>query len=267
MKAREDTAPPATERQARPTRAKQKAEPPAVWYLRHPWLKAAYKWQKKSRTAARDRIESLYYRFNVRRSHRALVGKVQVADGQYDVYLREQLEETLRKKRLFGRVTFDVVPLVDMLASKHDFTGQSILCVGARNDDEIRYFRKRGAGRVLGIDLYDAPPDIVTMDMHDLKFPDGTFDVVYSRHSFEHAYDKRRAGSEFVRVLKPGGVVVVEVPGRMKGGGDYNFFAGIDDVVEAFEPNVGEFLWHEYSRKEDNTDKMDIIRVMFRVRK
>jgi SAM-dependent methyltransferase len=240
---------------------------PVVWYMRHPLLKSAFKAQKKWRREIGDRLESAYYRFNVRRAHTRLQRRFGAVDGSYDTYLREQLEETLRKKRLFGRVSFDVVPLVDMLASKHDFRGQSVLCVGARQDDEIRYFRTRGAGRVVGIDLYDAPPDIVTMDMHDLKFPDGSFDVVYSRHSFEHAYDKRKAGLEFVRVLKPDGVVVIEVPGKVKGGGDYNLFNGFDDVLEAFEPHVGEFLWREYSRKEENTDKMDIIRLMFRVRK
>jgi SAM-dependent methyltransferase len=239
----------------------------AEWYLKHPLLKSVYKAQKKWRREMDDRLQRAYYRFNVRRAHASLQRRLGAADGAYDRYLREQLEETLRKKRLFGRLRFDVVPLIDMLASKHDFRGQDVLCVGARQDDEIRYFRGRGAGRVVGIDLYDAPPDIVTMDMHDLRFPDGSFDVVYSRHSFEHAYDKRKAGLEFVRVLKPSGVVVIEVPGKMKGGGDYNFFTGFDDVLEAFEPHVGEFLWQEYSRKEENTDKMDIIRLMFRVRK
>ena len=237
------------------------------WYLRHPLLKRGYKAQKKWRREFSDRIEGMYYRFNVNRSHQALRRQFGDGDAAYDAYLREQLEETLRKKRLFGRVRFDVVPLVDMLASKHDIAGNAVLCVGCRNDDEIRYFRRRGAASVVGIDLYDAGPDIVAMDMHDLKFPDGSFDVVYSRHSFEHAFDKRKAGGEFIRVLRPGGVVVIEVPGKMKGGGDYNLFNGCDDVIEAFEPHVGEFLWKEYSRKEENTDKMDIIRVMFRVLK
>lgn len=237
------------------------------WYQRHPALKRFYKWQKKRRRELLDRVERTYYRINLARSHRAARRKFATADPAYDAYLREQLEETLRKKRLFGRVSFDVVPLVDMLASKHDINGNAVLCVGARQDDEIRYFRRRGAGRVVGIDLYDNGPDIVAMDMHDLKFPDGSFDVVYSRHSFEHAYDKHKAGREFVRVLKPGGIVVIEVPGRMKGGGDYNYFEGTGDVLEAFEPHVGELFWNEYSRKEENTDKMDIIRVMFRVSK
>ena len=237
------------------------------WYTRHPLLKRAYKTQKRWRRSVVDRLDAIYYRYNVSRAHRALSRRLGKPDAAYDQYLREQLEETLRKKKLFGRLRFDVIPLVDMLASKYDVRNRAVLCVGCRNDDELRYFRKRGAASVVGIDLYDAGPGILTMDMHDLKFEDASFDVVYSRHSFEHAYDKRRAGREFVRVLKPGGVVVIEVPGKTKGGGDYNLFNGAPDVLEAFEPHVADLLWNEYSRKEENTDKMDIIRVMFRVAK
>jgi ubiquinone/menaquinone biosynthesis C-methylase UbiE len=103
--------------------------------------------------------------------------------------------------------------------------------------------------------------------MHQLTFSDDRFDVVYSRHSFEHAFDKRKAGWEFVRVLCDGGVVVVEVPGRYQGGADYNRFDSIEDVTVAFEPHVGAFLHKEYSRREENADKMDIIRVIFHVDK
>ena len=57
---------------------------------------------------------------------------------------------------------FDVIPLIDMLATRYDFAaGARSACVGCRNDDEIRYFRTRGAGRVVGIDRYEAGPDIV----------------------------------------------------------------------------------------------------------
>jgi SAM-dependent methyltransferase len=224
----------------------------------------ARKWWR--RTVVND-LESIYYRYNVSRAHRTLQRRMTAGGGVYDSYLREQLEETLRKKKLFGRLRFDVIPLIDMLASKHDFTDQSVLCVGCRNDDEIRYFRRRGAGRVIGIDLYDAPPDIVTMDMHDMSFADSAFQVVYSRHSFEHAFDKRKAGQEFVRVLDPDGVVVIEVPANMKGGADYNLFARADDVLEAFAPHVGDVFWNEYLPKDVSGDDMDIIRVMFRVKK
>jgi SAM-dependent methyltransferase len=212
-------------------------------------------------------MESGYYRYNVWRWYwqgRMTFGKT---DSAFHAYLREQLEETLLKRRLFDGVRDDAVPLVDMLASKYDFTDRSVLCVGCRNDTEIRYFRSRGAGQVVGIDLYHAGAGVLIMDMHDLTFGDSTLDVVYSRHSFEHAYDTRKAALEFVRVLKPGGVVVIEVPGKHKGGGDYNYFTCIEDVLEPFAPHVGECLWKEYSLKEENTLRFDIIRVIFRVDK
>lgn len=238
-----------------------------VWYAKNPLIKSIYKFQKKIRRGIKEKIESIYYRYNVSRSYVHLRKHLGNINESYDQYLREQLEETLLKRRLFGRLKFNVIPLIDMLASKYNFKDQSILCVGCRDDDEIRYFRKRGAGKVVGIDLYHAGDDILIMDMHDLKFSNDSFDVVYSRHSFEHAFDKRKAGMEFVRVLKPGGIVVIEVPGKYKGGGDYNYFNEIEDVLSAFEPYVNEFLWKEYSRKEENTHKMDIIRVMFSIKK
>lgn len=247
-------------------KAKATAKPPAPWYKRGR-LKPLYKAAKKGSRELTDWAERLYYRFNVARSERRLGAVLGARDSRYQQYLREQLEETLTKKRLFGTRRFEVIPLIDMLASKHDFAGQDVLCVGARNTDEIRYFRKRGVASVVGIDLYSVPPDILVMDMHDLKFDDASFDVVYSRHSFEHAYDKRKAASEFMRVLRPGGVVVIEVPGKYQGGGDYNYFNEIEDVTGAFGERIEQFLWREYSRKEENTDKMDIIRVMFTIRK
>jgi SAM-dependent methyltransferase len=237
------------------------------FYKSHPILKSMYKAQKKMRRVIWDSIESIYYRRNVKKAYGSLQNKLRNRDQDYDKYLRDQLEETLLKRKLRGTLSFDIIPLIDMLASKYDFEGQSVLCVGARNNDEIRYFRKLGAGYIVGIDLYEVPPDIVVMDMHDLKFEDNKFDVVYSRHSFEHAYDKHKAAAEFIRVVKQGGVIVVEVPGQYKGGGDYNYFHGTNSVIEAFGDHIDQYLWNEYSPKEENTHKMDIIRVMFLVKK
>lgn len=222
---------------------------------------------KRTRRWVEEKLQQAYHRYNVAKELRAARGKLTVADGTYDKYLFDQLEETLRKKRLRGEVKYGVVPLIDMLGEKFDLKGKKVLCVGCRNREEILYFREKGAAEVIGIDLYSDHPDIVVMDMHELKFPDGRFDIVYSRHSFEHAFDKRKAGQEFVRVAKDGGVVVVEVPGKYKGGADYNRFDAIDDVMMAFEPSVGTYLRKEYSPKEENTFKMDIIRVMFHVDK
>lgn len=238
-----------------------------VWYNRHPFLKSVYKAKKSAVRRIKATVDQLYYRHNVSSSMRAAKRAIRPNDENYDSYLRAQLEETLRKKSIWGRRKQHVFPLIDMLSSKCEISGKTVLCVGCRNTDELGYFREKGAAKVVGIDLYDAGPGVLIMDMHDLKFADSTYDIVYSRHSFEHSHDKFKAGREMCRVAKEGGVIVIEVPGKHLGGGDFTQFDKIEDVTEAFEPQAGEYLWREYSRKEDNTDKMDIIRVMFRVKK
>lgn len=64
---------------------------------------------------------------------------------------------------------------------------------------------------VTGIDLIDAP-DVIKTDMHAIPYDDNSFDVVYSSHSLEHAYDPIRVLSEFKRILKPEGQLFVVLP-------------------------------------------------------
>jgi SAM-dependent methyltransferase len=48
-----------------------------------------------------------------------------------------------------------------------------------------------------------------------LPFPDATFDVVFSHEVLEHVADDRACVAEMVRVVRPGGRVVVFVPNRL----------------------------------------------------
>lgn len=47
-----------------------------------------------------------------------------------------------------------------------------------------------------------------------LPFPDGSFDVVFNHEVLEHAGDDRRLAREMVRVLAPGGRLVIFCPNR-----------------------------------------------------
>jgi SAM-dependent methyltransferase len=60
-------------------------------------------------------------------------------------------------------------------------------------------------------DLADRTVD-VRVDITDLPFPDGAFDLIFCSHVLEHVEDDRRALSELFRVTHPNGVALIQVP-------------------------------------------------------
>ena len=97
--------------------------------------------------------------------------------------------------------------------------GDKILDVGVGKGLALDMFKSMGL-EVTGISLnQDEIDDAVTeghdvrrMDMSFMDFDDETFDVLWSRHSLEHSLFPFFTLHEFKRVLKPNGVLYVEVP-------------------------------------------------------
>ena len=58
----------------------------------------------------------------------------------------------------------------------------------------------------------ESPLAKVKMDIHNIPFPENTFDAVLCNHVLEHVNDDIKAMSEIRRVLKPGGYAVMQVP-------------------------------------------------------
>jgi len=54
--------------------------------------------------------------------------------------------------------------------------------------------------------------NVLEMDLSFLDFADGAFDMVWCRHALEHSVFPFFTLSEMHRVLKPGGLLYVEVP-------------------------------------------------------
>ena len=120
---------------------------------------------------------------------------------------------------------------------KHSLLGeiQSMLCVGCRNAYEIDYFTSLGVSKVVGIDLVSVDSRIFRMDMHDMNFPDSHFDAVYAGDSFEHTYDADLLAREFVRVVVPGGLIIMSVPANEETDHvDRLFVSKADDIYDIF---------------------------------
>lgn len=61
-------------------------------------------------------------------------------------------------------------------------------------------------------DLFPADDTIQRVDVTDIQFEDGAFDVVICNHVLEHVPDDRAAMRELRRVLASGGIAVLQTP-------------------------------------------------------
>ncbi|HRH70368.1 MAG TPA: methyltransferase domain-containing protein [Flavobacteriales bacterium] len=59
---------------------------------------------------------------------------------------------------------------------------------------------------------YAYPPGTMDLDVTELPFPDGRFDLILCSHVLEHVPDDRTAMRELYRVLAPGGLGILMVP-------------------------------------------------------
>lgn len=103
--------------------------------------------------------------------------------------------------------------------------------------------------------------DFAVADVHNLQFPDGTFDVVHAHQVLQHVADPVRALREMRRVCRPGGIVAAR-------DSDYAAFtwfpvvAELDEWLEVYrcaaranggEPDAGRRL-HSWARAAGFTD-------------
>jgi SAM-dependent methyltransferase len=121
-----------------------------------------------------------------------------------------------------------------------DWRNLTVLCLAARIGTEVKAFLDLGC-RAIGIDLNPGKenPYVVQGDFHNLQFPPGSMDVVYT-NSLDHAFDIDRIATEVLRVLKPEGLFIVEaVQGRDQGvhpGFFESFFwNNIDELIGVFD--------------------------------
>lgn len=75
----------------------------------------------------------------------------------------------------------------------------------------VRMFSEAAGDRYLTADLRGTGV-MESMDITDIAWPDGTFDVIYCSHVLGHVVDDRQAMRELCRVLAPGGWAMLNVP-------------------------------------------------------
>lgn len=75
----------------------------------------------------------------------------------------------------------------------------------------IDRFKKLNNIEYISADL-ESPLAMVKMDIHDIPFPENSFDVVFCNHVMEHVDNDIKAMQEIYRVLNPGGWAIIQSP-------------------------------------------------------
>lgn len=135
--------------------------------------------------------------------------------GEYDAHAQEW-EESL-KTNVAHR--YMEKPAMEALLPA-DLAGMSVLCIGVGSGEELDEIQKRGAGKIVGIDISEQllasartkfpQVEFFMLDMMDIEtsFEKESFDIVYSSLAFHYSPDWDALLSGIHTVLKPQGMLV-----------------------------------------------------------
>jgi len=114
----------------------------------------------------------------------------------------------------------------EILSFLGDLNAKCVVDVGCGKGRFLRVLKSRfPKASLYGLDISDemlrsCPPEVNTIcaSMLNIKQPDGYFDCVYSVEALEHAVRIELAIKEMVRVLKPGGKIIIIDKNNAKAG-------------------------------------------------
>ncbi|MDM7948214.1 methyltransferase domain-containing protein [Hydrogenophaga sp.] len=110
-----------------------------------------------------------------------------------------------------------------------------ILVIGPRNENDL--FALKGLGfklkNIVGLDLISYSKHIKLGDMHQIPFPNESFDAIICGWTLSYSTDPFLAASEMIRVTRPGGIVGIGVEYSTMGPDDEKKLLGYQ--IQEFE--------------------------------
>ena len=140
----------------------------------------------------------------------------------YRILLKRRMKDTIgrREKGPIIKVALRLVPAYWRLASEFP-VGSSVLDVGCGVGARLDLFRETG-WRTLGVEISEKAAEIARTKGHDIllgrfdevMLPDNSFEAIQMAHVLEHLPDPVKSLRKAHRLLRKGGVLLIETPNK-----------------------------------------------------
>lgn len=190
--------------------------------------------------------EETFNNMEIGRSHEAACKKNPANKGLSDEQLYKKAQEYrfraerwkdnqgVERKKCFINLVLDAVDNEII---------ETALLIGSADTAEQNILKQGGIEHITAIDLNAHCPNIIKMDMHEMKFKNESFDLVIASHSLEHSFNFVAAMREIARVLKPGGFFAAEIPVNYTVNDvDRHDFLDADFFISACEDALPEYV-------------------------
>ncbi len=219
-----------------------------------------------------NKILTQFRPYKIRKKTVLILAKIRIIFSPNRKILCKQIERNLEHRHLDNAVIHSHRMLEQIRNFAKDRKNK-ILSIGSCNALEIHAFKGYGYDNIIGIDLVKPEKDknlIKIMDMHNLKFKDDSFDLIYCSGTFHCSYNPQKLSKEFVRVLKNDGIVCITVPVEFEPTEVYRVdVQSLAGLYKLFSPYIKDKLWSEIvpSNTEYNPHRHKIVRSIFTIKK
>lgn len=124
--------------------------------------------------------------------------KIKEITGEYGV-------DTVERIAPPDHLQYGINFLKDLKIDDEDKTFLDVRCYNG-------YMKTILKSKWIGVDIVPKTKDVVIGDLHELNFPEESFDIIFCNHILEHTLSPILCITELIRVLKHDGDLIIGVP-------------------------------------------------------
>ncbi len=158
-----------------------------------------------------------------------------------------------------------------------DYNKFKVLSIGPRTEAELMTIRSMGFKwkNIKAIDLHSYSNLIQLGDMHELEFPDNSFDLIISGWTLRYSNNIKKALSEILRVTKSGGLISIGFTYAKNNEESYdsktnkteeNILYSTSQLKEFFKENIRN-IYFEFDAFKDNPNISRASIIILRIKK